>query len=142
MRCWRAIKKVRSKKIKSKAVVVNQRGRPEVLSYQDYNTGQPGPGEVLVRNTAIGVNYIDTHYRSGLYPAALPLIPGDQAAAVVEAVGPEVSGFKPGDRVAYASKPLGAYSKENGVPFALEDTAEAHRHLEDRSIVGFPILIP
>ena len=67
---------------------------------------------MLVRNTAIGVNYIDTYYRSGLYPAALPLIPGDQAAAVVEAVGPELSEFKPGDRVAYASKPLGAYVDE------------------------------
>ena len=67
---------------------------------------------MLVRNTAIGVNYIDTYYRSGLYPAALPLIPGDQAAAVIEAVGPELSEFKPGDRVAYASKPLGAYVDE------------------------------
>ena len=67
---------------------------------------------MLVRNTAIGVNYIDTYYRSGLYPAALPLIPGDQAAAIVEAVGPELSDFKPGDRVAYASKPLGAYVDE------------------------------
>ena len=67
---------------------------------------------MLVRNTAIGVNYIDTYYRSGLYPAALPLIPGDQAAAIVEAVGPELSEFKPGDRVAYASKPLGAYVDE------------------------------
>ena len=50
----------------------------EVLSYQEYHVGDPGPGEVLVRNTAIGVNYIDTYYRSGLYPAELPLIPGDQ----------------------------------------------------------------
>ncbi len=96
----------------SKAIFVNECGGPGVLSYQDYDTGQPGPGEVLVRNTAIGVNYIDTYYRSGLYPAALPLIPGDQAAAVVEATGPEVNDFKPGDRVAYASKPLGAYVDE------------------------------
>ncbi len=96
----------------SKAVFVNECGGPEVLSYQDNHVNQPGLGEVLLRNTAIGVNYIDTYYRSGLYPAALPLIPGDQAAAIVEAVGPELSDFKPGDRVAYASKPLGAYVDE------------------------------
>ena len=72
----------------SKAVFVNECGGPEVLSYQDNHVNQPGLGEVLLRNTAIGVNYIDTYYRSGLYPAALPLIPGDQAsAAIVEAVG-------------------------------------------------------
>ncbi len=96
----------------SKAIFVNECGGPDALSYQDYQIGDPGPGEVLVRNTVIGVNYIDTYYRSGLYPAALPLIPGDQAAAVVEAVGAGVAEFKPGDRVAYASKPLGAYSQE------------------------------
>ena len=96
----------------SKAVFVNQYGGPEVLSYQDNPIGAPGPGEVLVRNTAIGVNYIDTYYRSGLYPAKLPLIPGDQAAAVVEAVGTGVTGVNPGDRVGYASKPLGAYTSE------------------------------
>ena len=96
----------------SKAIFVNECGGPEVLSFQDYDVGDPGPGEVLVRNTAIGVNYIDTYYRSGLYPAALPLIPGDQAAAVVEAAGPGVDEFKPGDRVGYASKPLGAYTTE------------------------------
>ena len=96
----------------SKAVFVNQYGGPEVLSYQDNPIGAPGPGEVLVRNTAIGVNYIDTYYRSGLYPAKLPLIPGDQAAAVVDAVGAGVTGVNPGDRVGYASKPLGAYTSE------------------------------
>lgn len=96
----------------SKAIFVNECGGPDVLSYRDYHVGDLGPGEALVRNTAIGVNYIDTYYRSGLYPAELPLIPGDQAAAVVEAVGAGVNEFKPGDRVAYASKPLGAYSQE------------------------------
>ena len=96
----------------SNAVFVNEYGGAEVLSYQEYRVGDPGPGEALVRNTAIGVNYIDTYYRSGLYPVELPLIPGDQAAAVVEAVGAGVSEFKPGDRVGYASKPLGAYTEE------------------------------
>ena len=96
----------------SKAVFVNECGGPEVLSYQDNHVSQPGPGEVLLRNTAIGVNYIDTYYRSGLYPAELPHIPGDQASGIIEAVGVGVSEFKPGDRVAYASKPLGAYVDE------------------------------
>ena len=96
----------------SKAVFVNECGGPEVLSYQDNHVSQPGPGEVLLRNTAIGVNYIDTYYRSGLYPAELPLILGDQASGIIEAVGVGVSEFKPGDRVAYASKPLGAYVDE------------------------------
>ena len=96
----------------SKAIFVNQCGGPEVLSYQDNHVSQPGPGDVLLRNTAIGVNYIDTYYRSGLYPAELPLIPGDQASGVIQAVGAGVSEFKPGDRVAYASKPLGAYVDE------------------------------
>ena len=96
----------------SKAVFVNECGGPEVLSYQDNHVSQPGPGEVLLRNTAIGVNYIDTYYRSGLYPAELPLIPGDQASGVIETVGNGDSEFKPGDRVAYASKPLGAYVDE------------------------------
>ena len=103
----------------SKAVFVDERGGPEVLSYRDYPVGAPGPGEVLVRNTAIGVNFIDTYYRTGLYPAELPLIPGDQAAAVVAAVGAGVSEFRPGDRVAYASRPLGAYSQERLIDAAL-----------------------
>lgn len=103
----------------SKAIFVEACGGPEVLSYQDYDTGDPGQGEALVRNTAIGVNYIDTYYRSGLYPAELPLIPGDQAAAIVEAVGADVDEFKPGDRVAYASKPLGAYSRERLIDASL-----------------------
>ena len=96
----------------SKAIFINQCGGPEVLSYQDNYVGQPGPGEVLLRHTAIGVNYIDTYYRSGLYPAQLPLIPGDQASGIIEAVGAGVSEFRPGDRVAYASNPLGAYADE------------------------------
>ncbi len=99
----------------SKAVFVNEYGGPEVLSCQDNHVGRPGPNEVLLRHTAIGVNYIDTYYRSGLYPAKLPLIPGDQASGVIEAVGADISEFKPGDRVAYASKPLGAYSEERVV---------------------------
>ena len=94
------------------AIFINECGGPEVLSYQDNPVGQPGKGEVLLRHTAIGVNYIDTYYRSGLYPAELPLIPGDQASGIIEVVGAGVSKFRPGDRVAYASNPLGAYADE------------------------------
>ena len=103
----------------SNAVFVDKCGGPEALCYRDYHVGDPGPGEALVCNTAIGVNFIDTYYRSGLYPAELPLIPGDQAAAVVTAVGAGVSDFKPGDRVAYASKPLGAYASERLIDASL-----------------------
>ena len=96
----------------SKAVFVKEHGGAEVLSYEDSPVRAPGPRQVLLRHTAIAVNYIDTYYRSGLYPADLPLIPGDTAAGRVEAVGAEVTDFKPGDRAACASVPLGAYAEE------------------------------
>lgn len=96
----------------SKAVFVKEHGGAEVLSYEDSPVRAPGPRQVLLRHTAIAVNYIDTYYRSGLYPADLPLIPGDTAAGLVEAVGAEVADFKPGDRAACASVPLGAYAEE------------------------------
>lgn len=95
-----------------KAVFVKEYGGAEVLSYEDSPARVPGPRQVLLRHTAIAVNYIDTYYRSGLYPAELPLIPGDTAAGLVEAVGAEVKDFKPGDRAACASVPLGAYAEE------------------------------
>lgn len=95
-----------------KAVFVKEHGGAEVLSYEDSPARVPGPRQVLLRHTAIAVNYIDTYYRSGMYPAELPLIPGDTAAGLVEAVGAEVKDFKPGDRAACASVPLGAYAEE------------------------------
>lgn len=95
-----------------KAVFVKEHGGAEVLSYEDSPARAPGPRQVLLRHTAIAVNYIDTYYRSGMYPAELPLIPGDTAAGLVEAVGAEVKDFKPGDRAACASVPLGAYAEE------------------------------
>ncbi len=86
----------------SKAVKIRANGGPEVLSYEDHDPGKPGPGEVLVRHTAIGLNFLDTYYRSGLYPApnGLPLIPGAEAAAIVVEVGDTVDSLKPGDGVA------------------------------------------
>ncbi len=94
-----------------KAIVIRQTGGPKVLRLEDVEIGAPGPGEVRIRQTVIGVNFIDTYYRSGLYPApgGLPFIAGAEAAGVVEAVGPGVVLFRPGDRVAYAGG-VGAYT--------------------------------
>jgi NADPH2:quinone reductase len=97
----------------TKAIKIRSHGGPEVLSYEDHAPGKPGAGEVLVRHTAIGLNFLDTYYRSGLYPApnGLPLIPGAEAAAIVLEVGEGVGSLKPGDRVAYISA-IGAYADE------------------------------
>ena len=97
----------------TKAIRIHANGGPEVLRYEDVEVGRPGKGEALIRHTAIGVNFIDIYYRSGLYPppAGLPLIPGSEAAGVVIETGEGVDTVKPGDRVAYAG-PLGAYAEE------------------------------
>jgi NADPH2:quinone reductase len=89
---------------------IHQNGGPEQMQWEEVAVGEPGPGEVRVRNTAIGLNYIDTYHRSGLYPLPLPLVLGSEGAGVVEAVGPKVKEFKVGDRVAYA-QPIGAYAE-------------------------------
>ena len=89
---------------------IHQNGGPEQMRWEEVTVGDPGPGEVRVRNTAIGLNYIDTYHRSGLYPMPLPLVLGSEGAGVVEAVGPRVKEFKVGDRVAYA-QPIGAYAE-------------------------------
>jgi NADPH2:quinone reductase len=95
-------------------------GGPEVLELVDFEPPAPGPLEVRVRNKAIGLNYIDTYFRSGLYPlAAFPSGLGTEAAGVVEAVGSEVTTLKVGDRVAHAGGPLGAYSEVHTVPAAV-----------------------
>ncbi len=95
------------------AVRVHETGGPEVLKWEAVEVGDPGPGQIRLRHTAVGLNYIDTYFRSGLYPApnGLPLIPGNEGAGVVEAVGDGVDLFNVGDRVAYAG-PLGSYSGE------------------------------
>jgi NADPH2:quinone reductase len=79
------------------------------MRWEEVQVGNPGPGEVLVRNTAVGLNFIDTYQRSGVYPVPLPFTPGSEGAGVVEAVGPEVKDLKVGDRIAY-SGPIGAYA--------------------------------
>jgi NADPH:quinone reductase len=94
-----------------KAIRMQRVGGPEVLCLEEYDPGTPGPGEVRVRHDAIGVNYIDVYHRTGLYPVAvLPATPGNEAAGVIEAVGPGVKEFAVGDRVAYVST-LGAYAE-------------------------------
>ncbi len=97
----------------AKAIRVQEHGGPEVLRYEDHDAGKPGKGEALIRHTAIGLNFLDTYFRSGLYPApaGLPLIPGNEAAGEVLEVGEGVDWVKPGDRVAYVG-PLGAYAQE------------------------------
>ncbi len=97
------------------AIRVHATGGPDVLQVEDVPVADPGPGEVRVRHTAIGVNFIDTYFRSGLYKTQLPFTPGNEAAGVVEAVGLGVSDFKPGDRVVYLFGP-GAYTKARNVP--------------------------
>jgi len=90
-------------------------GGPEVLSFQEVTLPPPGDGEVRVRHKAIGVNFIDTYHRTGLYKVPLPSGLGMEAAGVVEAVGPGVTRFREGDRVVYASGPIGAYSEAHNV---------------------------
>src|SRR4051812_43020367 len=95
-----------------KAIQVHEYGGPEVLAYADVDVPPPGAGEVRVRHAAIGVNFIDVYFRSGQYKApALPFTPGNEGAGVVVAVGDGVTGFEPGDRVAYAGA-LGGYAEE------------------------------
>ncbi len=100
----------------TKAVKFHKTGGPEVLSFEDVVVGKPGRGEARIRHTAIGLNFIDTYHRSGLYPLPLPSGIGLEGAGVVEAVGAGVSHVKPGDRVAYAGGPTGAYAEERVMP--------------------------
>lgn len=100
----------------AKAIRLTRTGGPEVLEYVDVDVGEPGPGEARVRQHAIGLNYIDVYFRTGLYPMPLPSGLGQEGAGVVEAVGEGVSHVQPGDRVAYAGRPNGAYSALRTMP--------------------------
>ena len=92
------------------AILVRQTGGPEQLKWEEVEVGDPGPGQVLLKQTAIGLNFIDVYHRSGLYPQPSAFIPGVEGAGVVERVGPDVDTLKPGDRVAYAG-PIGGYAE-------------------------------
>jgi len=98
-----------------KAIRFSEHGGPEVLRFEDFDPGKPGPDEAQVRHTAIGVNYIDIYDRTGLYPTELPSGLGREAAGVITAVGKKVRGFRAGDRVAYVHNKLGAYSEVRNV---------------------------
>jgi NADPH2:quinone reductase len=91
------------------AIRVHQTGRPEVLEWEEIEVGEPGPGQVRLRQEAAGINFIDVYHRTGLYPQPLPFTPGVEGAGVVEAFGPDVTTVKVGDRVAYAG-PIGGYA--------------------------------
>jgi len=101
----------------SKAIRIHETGGPEVLRWDDVEVGAPGEGELLLRQTAVGLNYIDTYHRTGLYPLELPAILGREAAGVIEEVGPGVEGLARGDRVAYALEP-GAYCESRVIAAA------------------------
>jgi NADPH2:quinone reductase len=98
------------------AIRFHRNGGPEVLQWEQVEVGDPGAGEARVRHTAIGLNYIDTYHRGGLYKLALPSGLGTEGAGVVEAVGAGVTDVRPGDRVAYSGGPLGAYSEVRVMP--------------------------
>lgn len=98
-----------------KAIRIHKTGGPEVLQVEDITLPEPGQGELLVRNRAIGLNFIDTYFRTGLYPTQLPFVPGNEGAGEVVSVGPGVTEFKPGDRVAYVAT-LGSYAEQRIVP--------------------------
>ena len=98
------------------AIRVHQTGGPEVMRWEDVPLADPAPGKARVRHAAVGLNFIDVYFRGGLYPMPLPSGLGLEGAGVVEAVGEGVSEFRPGDRVAYAGGPLGAYSQVRCLP--------------------------
>ena len=100
----------------SKAIRIHEFGGPEVMRWESVEVAAPGPGEALVRHTAVGLNYIDVYHRSGLYPLPLPATLGMEGAGVVEAVGEGVGEVQVGDRVAYANPPPGSYCQRRVMP--------------------------
>ncbi|MEM7407984.1 MAG: quinone oxidoreductase [Pseudomonadota bacterium] len=101
----------------SKAILIEANGGPEVMQLKDADVGDPGVGEVRIRHTAVGLNYIDVYFRTGLYPApSMPFTPGMEACGRVEAVGDGVTDVAAGDRVAYAAPPVGAYAEVRLMP--------------------------
>ena len=100
----------------AKSIVIKKNGGPEVLELQEVQIKSPGPDEIKVTNHAIGLNYIDTYHRSGLYPLPLPSGIGLEASGKVDEVGSNIKDFNKGDNVAYASMPIGAYSQQRIIP--------------------------
>src|SRR5947207_6190260 len=98
------------------AIRIHQSGGPEVMQWEEFTPGDPGPGQARVRQSAVGLNYIDTYHRSGVYKLPMRTGLGSEAAGVVEAVGPGVTDIKPGDRVAYSGGAPGAYAEVRVMP--------------------------
>ena len=107
-----------------KAVEINKTGGPEVLEVKDISLDKPGPDQVTIEQKAIGLNYIDTYHRSGLYPLKLPIGLGLEGAGVITDVGDNVKDFKAGDKISYAGIPLGSYS--------------SHRNYTTKNLVKVP----
>ena len=99
-----------------KSIIIKKNGGPDVLEIHEISLGSPGPDEIKVTNKAIGLNYIDTYHRSGLYPLPLPSGIGLEAAGKIDEVGSNVSEFNKGDNIAYASMPIGAYAQQRIIP--------------------------
>ncbi len=99
-----------------KSIIINKHGGPEVLELKDVSVGRPGPKELKIKNLAIGLNFIDTYHRSGLYKLNLPSGIGMEGAGIVQEIGSEVEAFNKGDKVAYSQMPLGSYSEERNIP--------------------------
>jgi NADPH2:quinone reductase len=104
--------------MQTKAIRIHRFGGPEVLEFETVELPEPAQGEARVRHSAIGLNFIDTYHRSGLYPVDLPSGLGSEAAGAVEAVGPDVTGVRPGDRVVYTGRPADAYAEARNFPAA------------------------
>ncbi len=122
-----------------KAIRIHQHGGPEILRWEEVEVGDPGPGQVRIRHGAVGLNYIDVYHRTGLYPLpSLPWTLGMEGAGRIEAVGDGVTEFKVGDRVAYASPPVGAYAEVRlmpadrvvALPHAIDDQTAAAMMLQ------------
>jgi NADPH2:quinone reductase len=100
----------------SHAILIHETGGPDVMKWEEVEVGDPGPGEIRIRHGAVGLNYIDVYFRTGMYPATPPFTPGLEGAGAVEAVGDGVSEVAVGDRVAYAAPPAGAYAQVRLMP--------------------------
>jgi NADPH:quinone reductase len=100
----------------TKAIRIHEHGGPEVLKWEDVEVGAPGPDEVRLKTTAAGLNFIDTYHRTGMYKIPLPSVIGREGAGIIEAIGSNVTSCKVGDRVAYASSPMGAYAEARLMP--------------------------
>lgn len=119
----------------AKAIVVRETGGPDELIPMDVEVGDPGPGEVRLKQTAIGVNFIDTYHRSGLYPVpSLPFTPGMEAVGEVEAIGDGVTDFSEGDRVCYGNGPMGSYTEARVMPVGT--LVKVPGNLRDEDVAG------